>query len=55
MTDILEMLDDLRELQSLYKNDELRSVDFQTKISKYKQQFDQFEQQMEFEFANENR
>lgn len=47
MNDILEFIDDLKELQVLYQTNELRDVDIQTKISKYERQFNTFESQMD--------
>ena len=47
MNDILEFIDDLKELQVLYQNNELRDFDIQTKISKYERQFTTFESQMD--------
>jgi hypothetical protein len=47
MNDILEFIDDLKELQVLYQTNELRGVDIQTKISKYERQFNTFESQMD--------
>jgi len=47
MNDILEFIDDFKELQVLYQTNELREVDIQTKISKYERQFNTFESQMD--------
>ena len=43
MTDIFEMIDDLRELQTLYAMGDICFVDFQEKIQKYETVIDQFE------------
>lgn len=50
MTDVIEMIDDLRELQKLYAMGDICFVDFQEKLLKYEQRFDQFEADMEREF-----
>lgn len=47
MNDILEFIDELKELQSLYHQGELRDFDFETKIQKYEQQIHQFELALE--------
>ena len=52
MTDILEMIDDLRELQKLYTMGDIRSVDFQEKLVKYENIVSDFEAEMEFGYAN---
>lgn len=50
MTDIFEMIDDLRELQKLYAMGEVCYIDFQEKIQKYERVIDQFEADMHSEF-----
>ena len=47
MNDILEFIDDLKELQVLYQTNELRDSDIQAKISKFERQFNTFESQMD--------
>jgi len=47
MHDILEFLDELKELQSLYHSGDLRDFDFSTKIQKYERLVDQFEAAMD--------
>ena len=47
MNDILEMIDDLKELQVLYQTNDLRDFDLQNKIEKYERQIATFEAQME--------
>ena len=47
MTDILEFIGDLRELQTLYSYDELRDIDFELFVQKYTRRVEQFE--LEFE------
>lgn len=47
MNDILEFIDELKELHVLYHNGELRDFDFATKIQKYERQVEQFESAME--------
>lgn len=49
MNDILEFISDIKELQSLYKADDLREIDFDSKLFKYTKQFEQFEQDMALE------
>lgn len=49
MNDILEFLDELKELQTLYDNGDLRNIDFAMKIQKYENQIQEFEKQMEKE------
>ena len=49
MSDIFEIMDDLRELRSLYLMGELTEHDFGEKIAKYDSVIDRFEQ----EFAHE--
>jgi hypothetical protein len=43
MNDILEFISDMRELQALYNADDLRAIDFESKLFKYEKQFEQFE------------
>lgn len=52
MTDILEMIDDLRELHKLYTLGEICELDFQDKIRKYESTVDRFEQDIEDMFSN---
>lgn len=47
MVDVLEFIDELKELQALYHSGDLRDFDFNTKIQKYERQVAQFEQGME--------
>ena len=46
MTDILEFIDELKELQELYHTGELRDFDFAIKIAKYEREVEQFERAM---------
>ena len=46
MTDILEFIDELKELQVLYHSGDLRDFDFTTKIAKYEREVARFEQAM---------
>jgi hypothetical protein len=46
MIDILEFIDELKELQSLYHNGELRDFDFATKIQRYDRILEEFERSM---------
>lgn len=50
MTDVLEMIDDLRELQKLYAMGDICYMDFQEKLLKYENVMDTFEEQMDREF-----
>ena len=43
MVDVLEFIDELKELQALYHSGDLRDFDFNTKIQKYERQVAQFE------------
>ena len=43
MNDILEFIDELKELQTLYHSGELRDFDFATKIQKYERNVARFE------------
>ena len=47
MTDILEFIDELKELQALYHSGDLRDFDFNTKIQKYEREVERFEDEME--------
>jgi len=47
MNDILEFIDELKELQTLYNSGDLRDFDFNTKIQKYERQVAQFEAEMD--------
>lgn len=51
MTDILEIIDDLRELQKLYAMNDICFMDFQEKLLKYENIVNKFEQQLEAEYA----
>jgi len=50
MNELVEMIDDLRELHTLYSTGEIRSVDFQTKLTKYTHALEQFEREIEQHF-----
>lgn len=52
MTDILEMMDDLRELQKLYAMNDICYMDFQEKLLKYQNIIEQFEQDLEASYAD---
>jgi hypothetical protein len=47
MNDILEFIDELKELQSLYHSGDLRDFDFKTKIQSYERKVAQFESDMD--------
>jgi len=55
MNELLDYIAELKELQHLYSTGDLRDFDFETKIRKREQEFDQhetaMEQQHEFFFA----
>lgn len=46
MTDTLEIIDDLRELQKLYAMGDICFLDFQEKLLKYETIVEEFEQAM---------
>lgn len=50
MNDILEFIDELKELQALYNNGDLRNFDFERMIQKYERQVDQYESAMDAAF-----
>lgn len=52
MTDILEMIDDLRELQKLYTMGDICYIDFQEKLLKYEGIVTDYEADMEFGYEN---
>ena len=47
MVDVLEFIDELKELQALYHSGDLRDFDIATKIQKYERQVAQFEKSIE--------
>jgi len=47
MVDVLEFIDELKELQELYHSGDLRDFDISTKIQKYERQVTDFEKAME--------
>tara|TARA_B110000503_G_scaffold2403_1_gene3179 strand:+ start:816 stop:1067 length:252 start_codon:yes stop_codon:yes gene_type:complete len=49
MNDILEFIDELKEMQALYNNGDLRNYDFESKIQKYERMVDEFEAEIERE------
>lgn len=51
MTDVLEMIDDLRELQKLYSMGDICYIDFQEKVLKYENIVDEFESILEQDYA----
>lgn len=50
MNDILEFIEELKELHVLYKTGDLRDFDFARKIQKYEEQVSKFEEAMEAEY-----
>jgi len=49
MVDVLEFIDELKELQALYHSGDLRDFDISTKIQKYERQVAKFEEALEAE------
>ena len=49
MNDILEFIEDIEELKSLYNTGELRNFDFEAMLSKYNGTVDLFEQEYEMD------
>ena len=47
MNDILEFIDELKELQTLYHSGDLRDFDFNTKLQKYEHEVERFEADIE--------
>ena len=52
MQEVLEFIDDLRELQKLYAMGDICYIDFQEKIAKYEERADKIERDMEDLFDN---
>jgi len=50
MNDIIEFIDELKELHVLYKTGDLRDFDFARKIQKYEEQVRRYEEAMESDF-----
>lgn len=46
MNDILEFIDDIKELEALYQSGDLRQLDFNLVLQKYERQVEQFESAM---------
>ena len=49
MVDVLEFIDELKELQALYHSGDLRDFDISTKIQKYERQVAKFEEALQAE------
>lgn len=47
MNDMIEFLEELKELQALYNSGELRNFDFERTIQKYERQVDAYESAMD--------
>lgn len=47
MNDILEFIDDVKELEALYQSGDLRELDFRLLIQKYESQFAEYEHDMQ--------
>lgn len=47
MVDILEFIDELKELKALYQSGDLREFDFNNKILKFERQVSMFENEIE--------
>ena len=52
MNDLLDIIDDIKELHVLYKTGDLRDFDFAMKLQKYQLQLEQFEKAMEVEYSS---
>lgn len=52
MTELFDFIDDLRELQKLYNNGELRNFDFEQMIQKREREIDRFERDLDGMFDN---
>lgn len=50
MTEVLEMIADLKELQKLYTMGDICYIDFQEKLLKYEEIVETFENEMDREF-----
>ena len=50
MNDILEFIEELKELHVLYKTGDLRDFDFARKIQKYEEQVRKYEEAMDAEY-----
>jgi len=53
MNDILDFIDELKEMQVLYNQGDLRNYDFESKIQKYERMVDEFESAMEAEMERQ--
>lgn len=51
MNDIIDVIDDLRELQHLYASQDLCYIDFEEKLQKYQAIVEDFEKEFENEYA----
>lgn len=47
MQDMIDFLDELKELKALYNSGDLRNYDFETKIQKYERLIDQYDAAMD--------
>lgn len=47
MVELLEFIDELKELQTLYNSGDLRNFDFDRMVQKYEREVEQFEADME--------
>lgn len=52
MQDILDFISELKELQALYNNGDLRNFDFETKIQKYESKADDYDNAMDALFKD---
>lgn len=50
MQDIIEFIDELKELQTLYNTGDLRNFDFERLIQKYERQVDAYDKAMDQAF-----
>ena len=52
MNDMVDFLDELKELKALYNSGDLRNFDFETKIQKYERLIDAYETAMDQAFKD---
>ena len=53
MNDIFEFISELKEMQALYHEGDLRNYDFESKIQKYERMIEEFESAMEAELEHQ--
>lgn len=50
MNDIVDFIDELKELKALYISNDLRNYDFDTKIKQYEAQLEEYETEIDREY-----